>query len=322
MNSPPCLVEIVNQLDHRHQPDDRGKPRIASPATTSSRGALAAGAAFALWGVLPIFWKFLTEVPVLEVTAHRILWSLVILAVVLAIRGTLTGTLRAFRSPGTLAIHGLAAACLATNWLLYVWAMMTDRVLEGALGYYLNPFLYILLGRLVLGETQSRLQLFSIAIAIAGVALQLPAISGVPWVALGLAFSFAAYGILKKKSPLGAFSGLAVETSLLAPAALGFCLFLATSERAVFGNDLATSGLLVATGLATATPLLLFARGARSITLSLLGILQFIAPTGQFFVGWLLYHEPLPPVRLASFALIWAAVAIYIVSLRRSPEPA
>ena len=265
-----------------------------------------------------MFWKTLDGVPVLEVTAHRIVWSLAMLLVVLTIRGSLGTTFAAFRSPKTLAIHALAAALLAVNWLLYVWAMMHERVLEGALGYYLNPFLYILLGRLFLGEKHSRLQLISIAVAIIGVALQFPAVAGVPWIAIGLACSFAAYGMIKKKSALGAFSGLAVETSILAPFALVYCIFLATTGRSVFGGDHFTTGLLVATGLATATPLLFFARGAKSITLSLLGILQFIAPTGQFLMGWLVYHEPLPPLRLASFALIWAAVLLYILSLRTS----
>ena len=266
---------------------------------------------------MPVFWKLLEGVPVLEVTAHRFLWSLVMVIPVLALRGSLGATFSAFKSPKTIAVHGLAAVCLAGNWLLYVWAMMTDRVLEGALGYYLNPFLYILLGRIVFGEKHSRLQFVSIAVAIVGVALQFPAISGVPWLAIGLASTFAAYGTLKKKSSLGSFSGLAVETSLVAPIALVFCFYLNARGLSAFGSDYATTALLVATGLATATPLLLFARGAKSITLSLLGILQFIGPTGQFLLGWLLYQEPLPPLRLASFALIWTAVVIYIISLRR-----
>jgi chloramphenicol-sensitive protein RarD len=263
-----------------------------------------------------VFWKTLHGVPVLEVTAHRIVWSLAMLIVVLAISGSLHTALAAFKAPKTLAIHALAAAALATNWLLYISAMMTDRILEGALGYYLNPFLYILLGRLFLGEKHSRLQLLSIAVAIIGVILQFPAISGVPWIAIGLAGSFATYGLIKKKSTLGAFSGLAVETSILAPVAAAYCLFLTATGRSAFGADFATGGLLVATGLATATPLLFFARGAKSISLSLLGILQFIAPTGQFLIGWLAYHESLPPLRLASFALIWTAVTLYILSLR------
>lgn len=239
------------------------------------------------------------------------------LILVLVASGSLRTALTAFRSPKTIAIHAFAAATLATNWLLYVWAMMHDRILEGALGYYLNPFLYILLGRLFLGEKHSRLQLLSIAVAIVGVALQFPAIDGVPWVAIGLACSFAAYGMVKKKSALGAFTGLAIETSILAPVALVYCAFLAVTGHSAFGADAFTTGLLIATGLATATPLLFFARGAKTISLSLLGILQFIAPTGQFLMGWLAYHEPLPPLRLASFALIWTAVLLYILSLRK-----
>jgi chloramphenicol-sensitive protein RarD len=267
---------------------------------------------------MPVFWKFLGGVSVFEVTAHRVLWSLAVVAIVLLYRGSLMSAFGAFKDPRTLAIHGLAAACLIGNWLLYVWAMMTDRVLEGALGYYLNPFLYLLLGCLVLGEKHTRLQFVSIAIAMVGVVLQFPAISGVPWLAIGLASTFAVYGTIKKQSSLGSFSGLAVETIFLAPVALAFCVFLTSTSRATFGADFVTTILLVATGLVTAAPLLLFARGAKSITLSLLGILQFIGPTGQFLLGWLRYDEPLPPLRLASFALIWTAVVVYIVSLRTS----
>jgi chloramphenicol-sensitive protein RarD len=257
-------------------------------------------------------------VPVWEITAHRVLWSLLMLFGVVALRGTLREWLEAIRTPRVLAVHGLAAACLAANWLLYVLAMMTDRVLEGALGYYLNPFIYILLGRCFLGERHSPLQFVAIGIALAGVLLQLPAMSGVPWIALGLATSFAGYGLLKKRSGLGAFTGLGVETSLLAPFALAFCVVLAFRGRGTFGVDPTDTLLLITTGLATATPLLFFARGARSISLSLLGILQFIGPSGQFLIGWLLYDEPLPALRFASFGMIWAAVVLYSISLFRT----
>lgn len=282
----------------------------------STNGALAATSSFVLWGVLPIFWKWLTEIDLIEVTAHRVLWSLILIAPVLAFRGTFKTTLAAFKAPKVVAIHALSAACLGANWLIYVWAMMNDRVLEGALGYYLNPFLYILLGRFILGERHSRLQLLAVVIAAIGVALQFFAVDGIPWVAIGLATTFATYGMLKKRSPLGPFSGLAMETTLLAPIALFYCTSLMSSGQSAFGADLFTTLLLIATGLVTATPLLLFARGVRIISLSLLGILQFIAPTGQFLIGWLLYQEPLPPLRIASFALIWIAVAFYIVNQR------
>ncbi|MBK1829887.1 EamA family transporter RarD [Verrucomicrobiaceae bacterium R5-34] len=283
----------------------------------SSHGTSAAVAAFVVWGVLPLFWKTLEHIPVLELTAHRVVWTLVILVVILTSQRKVRTTLAALRSRKIIAIHLLAAVTLSSNWLIYVWATLNDRILEGALGYYINPFLYILLGRLFLGEKHSRLQMLAIAVAAGGVALQFRAVQGVPWAALGLAFSFAVYGMIRKKSPLGSLDGLALEASLMLPLALAYLLFVSSQSTGSFGSDPHSTWLLIATGAATATPLLLFARGARAISLSLLGILQFIGPTGQFLIGWLTYHEPLPPLRLVSFALIWLAVGLYIFSLNR-----
>ncbi|MDA0767762.1 MAG: EamA family transporter RarD [Verrucomicrobia bacterium] len=287
----------------------------------STKGALAASLSFFLWGLFPIFWKLFDGGNPLELTAHRVLWTLAMLIPVLAFRGSLQATLAAFKSPKVIATHALAATCLATNWLIFVWAVVNDRVLEAALGYYLNPFLYILLGRLVLREKHSSFQLLAIAIAAAGVALQFFAIDGIPWASLSIAVTFAAYGLLKKKSALGPFSGLAMEMAILTPIALLYGGLLINSSQSAFGADFFTTFLLIATGLVTAIPLLLFARGVRTISLSLLGILQFIAPTGQFLIGWLVYGEPLPSLRLASFSLIWIAVIFYIVSQRRSTMP-
>lgn len=288
----------------------------------STKGTLAAIAAFSLWGVLPVYWKALSDVPVLAVTAHRVVWTLAILIIFVTLKGTIKQTVAAFKTPRVIATHALAAALLTCNWLIYVWATLNDRILEGALGYYINPFLYILLGRIFLGERHSRLQLSAIVVAAAGVALQFPAVQGVPWVAFGLAVSFAGYGMLRKKSPLGSFSGLTMESTIMLPLALSY-LIIQTSSGSTsfgFGSDSYSTILLIGTGVATAAPLLFFARGARSISLSLLGILQFIGPTGQFLIGWLHYGEPLPPIRLASFALIWTAVLIYTLSLRNNGE--
>ncbi|MFK7911116.1 MAG: EamA family transporter RarD [Akkermansiaceae bacterium] len=282
----------------------------------STKGTLAAVAAFSLWGVLPIFWKALDGIPVLETTAHRVIWTLVILIVYLSVTGKLGNAITALRSPKVFLIHLLAAACLMGNWLIYVWATLNDRILEGALGYYINPFLYILLGSLFLGEKHSRMQMAAISVAAAGVALQFPAVNGVPWAAFGLAFSFAGYGMIRKKSPLGAFDGLSLETSIMLPIALAYIL-LSPQSSGAFGSDIRATWLLIATGAATAAPLLFFARGARSISLSLLGILQFIGPTGQLIIGWLIYDELMPGLRLLSFTLIWLAVLIYIFSLRK-----
>ena len=282
----------------------------------STKGTLAAVTAFSLWGVLPVFWKTLEGVPILETTAHRVVWTLVVLIFFLALKGKLSTAIRALRSTKIFLIHTLAAVCLASNWLIYVWTTLNDRILEGALGYYINPFLYILLGSIFLGEKHSRMQMIAIAVAAAGVALQFPAVNGVPWAAFGLAFSFAGYGMIRKKSSLGAFDGLTLETSVMLPIALGYLIFT-HQTGGTFGSDTRSSCLLVATGAATAAPLLFFARGAKSISLTLLGILQFIGPTGQLIIGWLIYHEPMPWLRLLSFSLIWLAVVIYILSIRK-----
>lgn len=286
----------------------------------STKGTLAAVAAFSLWAVLPVFWKALEGIPVLETTSHRVVWTLVFLIVFLSLKDRLKGAARTLKSPRAILIHTLAASCLAGNWLIYVWATLNDRILEGALGYYINPFLYILLGSLFLGEKHSHTQMLAIAVAAAGVALQFPAIQGVPWAAFGLAFSFAGYGMIRKKSPLGSFDGLTLETAIMLPLALGY-LILTQRHGGAFGRDSHSTWLLVATGAATAAPLLFFARGAQSISLTLLGILQFIGPTGQLAIGWLVYHEPMPNLRLLSFSLIWLAVVIYMASLRKKPSP-
>ncbi len=282
----------------------------------SSKGTLAATSAFLLWSILPIFWKSLEGVPVQQTSAHRVVWTLLILIIILGVRGKLKELIVAIRSPKVILIHLAAALCLSGNWLLYVWATLNDRILEGALGYYINPFLYIILGSLFLGEKHTRMQMVAILVAAVGVALQFPAVEGVPWTAIGLAVTFAGYGMIRKTSPLGSFDGLTLETAIMLPISMIYLCMVHQSTGA-FGNDPTVSLLLIATGVATAAPLLCFARGARSISLSLLGILQFIGPTGQLLIGWLMYHEPMPFLRILSFAVIWLAVIIYIISLRK-----
>ena len=283
----------------------------------SSKGALAAVAAFSIWGVLPLFWKWFGDVPILQVTAHRVIWTLAIIIPLIILRKSYPTALKPFRSPKIILIHALAAITLASNWLIYVWATLNGHILEAALGYYINPFLYIVLGFFFWGERHSRLQLYAIALAVIGVTLQFVAVEGIPWAALSLAITFTAYGLIRKLSPLGSFSGLMMETTLMLPIAVVYLMVQSHQGNAAFGADTLTTVLLCCTGLATAAPLLCFARGARSISLSLLGILQFIGPTGQFLIGWMVYNEPLPLMRLSSFTLIWLAVGLYIFSILR-----
>ncbi len=274
-------------------------------------GVMAAVAAFFLWGVLPVFWKLMDFLPPASIVAQRTLWSLVILLLILAWRKEGTALAKGLRDPRAAAWQLLSGTLLASNWLLYVWATLNGRILEGALGYYLNPFFNMLFGVLWFGERHSRLQLAAIALALCGVAVQIPAVKGFPWVALTLALTFSLYAVVKKRSSLNTRLGLTAETSLLAPIALGWLVFHADSPAAAFGGTWHHAALVAGTGLATTLPLIFFGHAARNISLTTLGILQFIGPTLQFFIGWKLYGETMSPTRLLSFALIWLAVGIY-----------
>ena len=213
----------------------------------------------------------------------------------------------ALRSPRVLGWHLLSGSLLASNWLLYVWATLNHRIIEGALGYYLNPFFNMMFGALWFGDKNSRWQLAAISLALAGVALQIPAVGHFPWVALALAITFSLYAVVRKRAPLGSLAGLAAETSLLAPLAMTWLVLTHNSPAAAFGGSGTHAALVVGTGLATALPLLLFGYAARTIRLTTLGILQFLGPTIQFFIGWKLYGEPMTGARLLSFGLIWPA---------------
>ncbi len=281
-------------------------------------GVLAALAAFLLWGILPVFWKLLDFLPPLSIVAQRTLWSLLLVLGILAWRGEGRALITALRSPRVLGWHLLSGSLLASNWLLYVWATLNHRILEGALGYYLNPFFNMLFGALWFGDKNSRWQLAAIALALGGVALQIPAVGHFPWVGLTLAVTFSLYAVVRKRAPLGSLTGLAAETSLLAPLALLWLVIANNSPTAAFGGSGFHAILVVGTGLATALPLLCFGYAARTIRLTTLGILQFIGPTIQFFIGWKLYDEPMTGARLLSFGLIWLAVAIYAADAVKS----
>ena len=282
-------------------------------------GVLAALAAFFLWGILPIFWKLLEFLPPPSIVAQRTLWSLLLVLCVLWWRGEGMLLLSGLRSRRVLGWHLLSGCLLASNWLLYVWATLHGRIIEAALGYYLNPFFNMLFGALWFGDRNSRWQLAAIALALGGVAQQVSAVGHFPWIALVLALTFSLYAVVRKQAPLGSLVGLAAETSLLAPLALVWLLFANTSPAAAFGGSWAHAGLLVGTGLATALPLLFFGHATRTLRLTTLGILQFLGPTIQFLIGWKIYAEPMTGARLLSFGLIWLAVGIYAAdALRRN----
>jgi chloramphenicol-sensitive protein RarD len=274
-------------------------------------GTLAGIAAYSLWGLFPLVFHQLESVAPGEIVIHRIVWSFVVVAGLLAVRRE-RHWLRAVRAvPGALPRLTLAALLIATNWLVYIWAVNHDQVVEAALGYYINPLLSVALGVVVLGEHLRRLQVVALGFGVAAVVVLAVAYGRVPWIALVLACSFGGYGFLKKAVPVGAVPSLAVETLVLAPVAAAALVVLEVSGDAAFlhgsvGRDV----LLVALGVVTAVPLLLFGTAARRIPLSLLGLLQYLTPTLQLMCGVVVFHEPMPPERLAGFVLVWVALAV------------
>lgn len=278
---------------------------------TDRTGVWLAVAAYGLWGVLPVYWKALQQVSALEILAHRIVWSALFLAGLLSLRGQ-WARFRDGWNRASLRRYGLAAALLAVNWLTYIWAVNAGRIVETSLGYFINPLVSVALGVVVLRERMRWTQAGCVLLAAAAV-VGLTLHQGVlPWVALVLAGSFALYGLLKKTAPLPALPGLALETTLLAgPALVGLGLGEA-GGRAAFGHaGLGITLLLMLTGVVTALPLLLFAAAAPRVTLTTLGLLQYLAPSVQLVLGVAVYGEPFGRQRAVAFGLIWLALAGY-----------
>lgn len=277
-----------------------------------ARGALAAGAGYLAWGLFPIYWKQLGEIDALELIAHRHVWSLGFVLLVMA-----TGTgwkefVAGIKSPAALRWHAASGVLRTLNWLVFVWGVNHGHVLEASLGYFLVPLVNVALGRFLLHEQLRRLQWLAITCAAIGVMLLLVGVGRLPWIALALAATFGAYGLLRKKSPLGPLAGLGLETLLLAPAALAFLVWQQQTGAGALGRvGPLTHGLLLSAGVVTAVPLLAFAYGARRIRFTTLGLLQYIAPTVQFAIGAWVYREPFPPERAAAFVLIWIGLALY-----------
>jgi len=275
--------------------------------------------AFVVWGMFPVYFKWLTHLPALEVLAHRILWGAVICLVLVTARGEIGIFLSHFRRPKVLASSLLSGTLIAGNWLCFIYAVEANLVLESSLGYFLSPLLMVLLGMLIYAERLKRLQVLAIIVAVFGVGYQVYAYGRIPYYALGLAFTFALYGIVRKRtSKLTSLQGLALETLLLTPLALVYLLYLKQSDQLQFGTTGATDMLLlVGVGGITLIPLLLFAAGSRLIPYSTSGVLQYITPTAHFLFGIFLFHEPLSTAKGISFTFIWIAVALYMLSLSR-----
>lgn len=271
-----------------------------------------AATAYTLWGMFPLYFKLLQGVPSPQILMHRIVWSLAFVLAALTWRRQWQWLPKLLRQPRVLRGFGVSALLLSSNWLLYIWAVNSGRVVDASLGYFITPLVNVLLGYLLLKEKLRPLQWAAIALAAAGVVWLTWQGGQLPWIGLLLAATFGTYGLLRKTAALGPLEGLTLETLLLVPLALGYLALLSTQGQNVFHSaSTATRWLLAASGPVTAIPLLLFAAGARRIPLSTLGFLQYIAPTLQLLVGVWLYREPFDGARLTGFVTIWAALAVY-----------
>lgn len=270
--------------------------------------------AFTIWGLFPFYFRLLAAIPPLEVLAHRMVWSLVFVAVAVAVRRDGRWFVAALRQPANLVRFGACAALLSANWGLYIWAVNTGRIVEASLGYFINPLVSVLFGLAFLHERLRGLQWGAIAIAAAGVLWLTWENSTLPWISLVLAVTFGAYGLLRKTAKLGSLEGLALEITLLFPAAFFYLLWLAAHGDSHFGSvHVGMQLLLAAAGPVTAVPLLLFAAGVRLIPLSTLGIMQYVTPTLQLLLGVFAYDEPFGHVQLVGYGAIWIALAVFSV---------
>jgi chloramphenicol-sensitive protein RarD len=324
-----CHLSVQLTEDARRQPHYHSLPFCPAPCDdlimstraaalpvpqSDPRGLAAACGAFFIWGLLPLYLKWLQAVPVLQVTAHRLTWGCVFALAWLGLRGELRSVAIALAQPATRVRLFASAALISINWVTYVWGVANDRVVETSLGYFINPLFNVLLGVVLLSERLNRAQWTAVGIAGLGVAWLTWIAGHPPWISLILAFTFGMYGFVRKVIQVDALAGLGAETLLLLPLGIGYLIWCGMAGTGSLGHTgLGIDILLVLGGPLTAIPLVLFAYGARRIPYSTVGLLQYIGPTMQLLLGVFAFHEPFGGPRLIGFALIWTALAIYAI---------
>lgn len=282
---------------------------------TDKKGVLFAVGAYLCWGFFPIYWRLLKQVPAMEILAHRMVWSLVFLAALLAGLRRWAWLKDALRQPKTVLTFAASAALLSANWFIYIWAVNAGHIVETSLGYFINPLVNVLLGVAFLKERLRVWQKLAVLVAATGVLYLGISYGQVPWISLSLGISFGFYGLIRKLAKLASLEGLFLETALLSVFALGFLVFEGAHGRSSFGagSSAQINALLMGAGVATAVPLLLFAGAARRIPLVTIGVLQYMAPTIQLLLGVLVYGEPFDHRRALGFGMVWFALLIYSV---------
>ncbi len=280
-------------------------------------GAAYALGAFLIWGGFPVFFKLLDQVPALEVLGHRIVWSMVFMGLLLLFLGRWRAVGETLANRRLVLTLGLSALMISTNWLVFIWAVNEGRVLETSLGYFISPLVSVVLGVVFLKESMRPWQWIAVFLAVIGVVILVAQAGQLPWVSLVLALSFAFYGLIRKVAKVDAFTGLFVETLIVAPLALVFLVYLVIDGSGSFTN-LGLDGLLILSGVITALPLILYVQGAKRLRLSAIGLIMYITPTSHFALAVFVYGEPFTTAHLICFAFIWTGLAIYTFDASRA----
>lgn len=289
------------------------------PPSVNYPGILAGFSAYAMWGVFPIYFYFLSGVSSWEILAHRILWSVVTLLAILAWRGRLRGVFKTLATPRQTGLLALAAVLISSNWLVYIYAIATHRTIDASMGYFINPVFFIVLGIVAFRERLNRHQTACVALATAGIVYQVVTLGGFSWISLALPAAFGGYGAIKKELQLDSIASLFLETLMVTPFMLAYLAWQAnTSGLALVNGTPVEQTMLVLAGVVTTIPLLLFAEGAKRLPLYAMGFLQYITPTLQFSIGLFAFGEPLDPHKLVGFVLVWIGLAVLMVGQAHS----
>lgn len=282
------------------------------PKDQTLLGAGAALIAFSIWGLFPLYFKTVSHLPSFEVLSHRIVWTVVFVGLLILISGRMKHLRAVYRDKKMLGTLLLSSTLVSTNWLVFIWAVSHDMVLESSLGYFINPMVNVALGMIFLKERLRMWQWIAVVLSVIGVGNLIVGHGQIPWVALTVAITFGFYGLVRKVAVVDAYTGLFVETTLILPPVLAYLVFVGIEGTGAFNfSDIKMIGLLMMAGLMTAAPLVLFALAAKRLKLSTIGFFQYIAPSGHFLLAVFLYNEPFTDAHKITFGMIWLALAIY-----------
>ena len=274
-------------------------------------GILFAIAAYTMWGIAPLYFKLIGQVPAMEILMHRIVWSVLVLVVLVGITGKFEKVKQAVFNPKVMQVLLISGVLLAANWFIFIWAINNNHLLDASLGYYINPLLNIFLGRLFLGERLRRLQKVAVGLALFGVVYFIVSYGQLPWVALALAGTFGVYGLLRKQVAVDSLPGLLVESSLLLPPAIVYWVWFAGEWSNMLTNDSTLNVTLICAGIVTTAPLLCFTAAAKRIMFSTLGFFQYIGPSIMFVLAAAVYDEPLDGNKIVMFGFVWLALGLF-----------